>query len=78
MAHRDEARRLLRGHDASHARASEHIAFRSLTLDDEVERFLMHRDEALGNGDALGVGLGRHVDHAHIALLVDVGELLFV
>ena len=36
----------------------------------------MHGDEALGHGDALGVGFLRHVHHAHVALLVDMGQLL--
>ena len=38
----------------------------------------MHGNEALCHGDALGVGFRRHIDHAHVALLVDVSEFLLV
>ena len=47
-------------------------------INDQVARFLMHGDEAFSHGDTLGVGFRRHIDHAHVALLVDVGEFLLV
>jgi hypothetical protein len=46
-----------------------------LRLQDEIERGLRHGDEAFRAGRALGDGLGRHVDHARLAFLVEVAEL---
>lgn len=36
----------------------------------------MHEDGALGDGDAMGLGLVGHVDHAHLALGVHVRQLV--
>ena len=36
----------------------------------------MHEDGALGNGDAMGLGLVGDVDHAHLALGVHVRQLV--
>ena len=39
-------------------------------------RLGVHEDGALGDGDAMGLGLVRHVDHAHLALGVHVRQLV--
>ena len=36
----------------------------------------MHEDGALGDGDAMGLGLVGHVDHAYLALGVHVRQLV--
>ena len=36
----------------------------------------MHEDGALGDGDAMGLGLVGHIDHAHLALGVHVRQLV--
>ena len=36
----------------------------------------MHEDGALGDGNAMGLGLVGHVDHAHLALGVHVRQLV--
>lgn len=36
----------------------------------------MHEDGALGDGDAMGLGLVGHVDHTHLALGVHVRQLV--
>lgn len=36
----------------------------------------MHEDGALGDGNAMGLGLVGHVDHAHLALSVHVRQLV--
>ena len=77
MAHGDDIARAFDGHNARHARAGQHVALGGLALHDERKRGGVHGDEALGHGHALGVGLLRHVHHAHVAVLVDMGELLF-
>lgn len=75
MAHRDERTRLLGRHHARHARARQNVALRSLAFHDERQRLGVHGDEALCDRNALGVRLLGHIDHADVALLVDVRQM---
>lgn len=36
----------------------------------------MHKDSALGDSDAMGLGLVGHVDHTHLALGIHVRQLV--
>ena len=76
MAHGDDVARALDGHDARHARTSKHIALFSAVLQHHGLRLGVHEDGALGDGNAMGLGLVGHVDHAHLALGVHVRELV--
>ena len=76
MAHGDNVARTLDGHNARHARAGEHVALLGAVLQHHSLRLGMHEDGALGNGDAVCLGLVGHVDHAHLALGVYVRQLV--
>ena len=76
MAHGDDVARALDGHDARHARAGEHVALFGAVLQHHGLRLGMHEDGALGDGNAMGLGLVGHVDHAHLALGVHVRQLV--
>ena len=76
MAHGDDVARAFDGHNARHARAGEHIALFGAILQHHGLRLGMHEDGALGDGDAMGLGLVGHVDHAHLALGVHVRQLV--
>ena len=76
MAHGDDVARAFDGHDARHARAGQHIALFSAVLQYHGLRLGMHEDGALGDGDAMGLGLVGHVDHANLALGVHVRQLV--
>ena len=78
MAHGNQRARLLCGHHARHARARQHVALRRFALDDQRQRVGMHADEALGHGHALRDVLIGHVHHAHVALLVDMRQMLLL
>ena len=78
MAHGDERAGLLGGHDARHARACQDVALGRLALHDKRQRIGVHADEALGHGHALGDVLLGHIDHAHIALLIDMRQMLLL
>ena len=76
MAHGNNIARALDGHDARHARASKHVALFGTVLQHHGLRLGVHEDGALGDGDAMGLGLVGHVDHAHLALGVHVRQLI--
>ena len=76
MAHGDDVARALDGHDARHTRAGKHIALFGTILQHHGLRLGVHEDGALGNGDAMGLGLVGHVDHAYLALGVHVRQLV--
>ena len=76
MAHGDDVARAFDGHDARHARASEHVALFGTVLQHHGLRLGVHEDGALGDGDAMGLGLVGHVDHAYLALGVHVRQLV--
>ena len=76
MTHGNDVARALDGHNARHARASKHIALFGAVLQYHGLRLGMHEDGALGDGDAMGLGLVGHVDHAHLALGVHVRQLV--
>ena len=68
MAHGDDVTRALDGHDARYARTGKHIALFGAILQHHGLRLGMHEDGALGDGDAMGLGLVGHVDHTNLAL----------
>ena len=76
MAHGNDIARAFDGHDARHARAGEHIALFSAVLQHHGLRLGVHEDGALGDGDAMGLSLVGHVDHAYLALGVHVRQLV--
>ena len=76
MAHGDDVTRALDGHNARHARAGKHVALLGAVLQHHGLRLGMHEDSALGDSNAMGLGLVGHVDHAHLALGVHVRQLV--
>ena len=75
MAQRDQLVRALGGHDAGDARGREHVALLGFALLDQRQRCRRHRDEAFRARGAMRHGLVGDVDHARLALLVEMGEL---
>ena len=76
VAHGDDVARTFDGHDARHARAGEHVTLLGAVLQHHRLRLGMHEDGALGDGDAVRLGLVGYVDHAHLALGVHVRQLV--
>ena len=76
MAHGDDIARALDGHNARHARAGKHVALFGAVLQHHGLRLGMHEDGALGDGNAMGLGLVGHVDHAYLALGVHVRQFV--
>ena len=76
MAHGDDVTRALDGHDARHACAGKHVALLGAVLQHHSLRLGVHEDSALGDSNAMGLGLVGHVDHAHLALGVHVRQLV--
>lgn len=68
MAKRNEFARFLRRHDAGDARSRDNVAFFRAVRKHGGERSSLHGDEALGNGNAFGLGFFGHIDHMGIAL----------
>ena len=68
--------RALDSHDARHARAGKHVALLGAVLQHHGLCLGMHENGALGNGNAMRLGLVGHVDHAHLALGVHVRQLV--
>ena len=76
MAHGDDVTRTFDGHDARNACASEHVALFSAILQHHGLRLGVHKNRALGDGNAMGLGLVGHVNHAHLALGIHVRQLV--
>ena len=76
MTHGDDVARALDGHNARHARAGKHVALFGAVLQHHGLRLGVHKNGALGDGNAMGLGLVGHVDHAHLALGVHVRQLV--
>ena len=76
MAHGDDVARAFDGHDARHARAGKHVALFGAVLQHHGLRLGMHEDGALGDGNAMRLGLVGHVNHAYFALGVHVRQLV--
>ena len=76
MAHGNDVARALDGHDARHARAGKHVALFCAILQHHGLRLGVHEDGALGDGDAMGLGLVGHVDHAYLAFGVHMRQLV--
>ena len=66
--------RALCRHDPGDAGGRKHVALGHAPCKDEVERLRHHGDEAHGARGAGGDLLARHVDHAGLALVVEVAE----
>jgi hypothetical protein len=77
VAKRYEVGGSLGSHYARDPGYSEDIAFGGTPVAHKVESGGAEGDLACGNGYTLGVGLGAHVYHARVALLVKVGKLGF-
>ena len=78
MAHGNELARALGSHNASHACAGKNITLLGAIFEHHRLRLGVHEDGSLGNGEAARLGLLRHIDHAHIALLVNMGKRVAV
>jgi hypothetical protein len=76
MAQRDQFVGALRRHDAGEPRDAEHVALLGVALEHQIERLFRHQHAALSDRDAFGGGLGRDIDHAGLARLAEMGELL--
>ena len=76
MTHGDDIARALDGHDARHTRAGKHVALFGAVLQHHGLRLGMHEDGALGDGNAMSLGLVGHVDHAYLALGIHVRQLI--
>ena len=76
MAHGDNVARAFDGHNARHARAGKHVALFGAVLQHHSLRLRVHEDGALGDGDAMGLGLVGHVDHAHLTLGIHMRQLV--
>ena len=57
MAHGDDVTRALDGHDARHTRAGKHVALFGAVLQHHGLRLGVHEDGALGDSNAMGLGL---------------------
>ena len=78
VAHGDEVARALARHDAGDACACEDVALFGAVLEHHGLGFRVHEDGALGDRDAFGDLFVSHVDHAHVAVLVDMCEIVAV
>ena len=78
VAHGDEVARALARHDAGDACACEDVALFGAVLEHHGLGFRVHEDGALGDRDAFGDLLVSHVDHTHVAVLVDMCEIVAV
>ena len=78
MAHGNELARALGSHNASHACAGKNITLLGAIFEHHRLRLGVHEDGSLGNGEAARLGLLRHIDHAHIASLVNMGKRVAV
>src|SRR5579872_4276045 len=68
--------RALGRHDTGDAGDAEHVAFLRIALADNGERLVLHDHFAFGDGNALGDGLVRHVDHAGLAAAAQMAKFL--
>ena len=75
VAERDEVGGPLGSHDARHARDGEHVSLVVGPRDDACERLVPHLYASLRHRPAPGRRLLPHVDHAYVALWIEVGEL---
>src|SRR5690349_21607809 len=75
MAKRDQVRRALGAHDAGEPRDREHVALLDAALLNERERRGLHDDRALGGCHPFSLRLVGDVDHAGLALFVEMREL---
>ena len=66
--------RALGRHDAGDAGGGEHVALRSISAQDQVQRLRRHGDETLGGGAPLRDRLLRDIDHARLAGLVQMAQ----
>ena len=74
MAQGYEVGGTLRGHDARKSGYPDDVALAMASGDDEPQGVGLHPDAAPRDRDTVGGGLRRHVDHAGVALRVEVGQ----
>ena len=74
MAQRNQLAGLLGGLYAGDARDAEHVALAGAARLDEFQRLWQHFYPAAGDGDAVRVRFGGHVDHVGLALGVEMGQ----
>ena len=74
MAQRDEVAGLFGGHDGGDAGYAQHVAFFCGAVLHNRQGFGLHGDEAFGDCNAVGGGLGAYVNHMGLALGIKVGE----
>ena len=78
VAHGDEVARALTRHDACDARACEDVALFGAVLEHHGLGLGVHEDGALGDCDSFGDLLVSHIDHAHVAVLIHMREIVAV
>ena len=74
VAHGDELRGPLGGHDAGNPSGFEHVALFYLTVADQLEGRSPHVDIASGQRRAHGRRFSGDIHHAHAALFVEMRE----
>ena len=74
MTHRDEVTRALGGHDPGDPGGAQHVAFGRIAGTDRCERRRVHSDPARRHRQPLRFRLGADIDHARVAVIIDVGE----
>ena len=76
MAERDQLRGALGGHDAAHLGAGQHVALGQGAFLEQLQGVGRKLHDGFGNGHAPGVGLGAHVHHGDVAVLVQMGKIV--
>ena len=76
MAERDQFRGALGGHDAAHLGAGQHVALGQGAFLEQFQGIGRKLHDGFGNGHTLGVGLGAHVHHGDVAVLVQMGKIV--
>ena len=74
VAQRDQVGGFLRRHDPGNARGGKHVALCHRAVADRVEGLRRHSDAADRHGYAVRFSLGADIDHARLALRIEVGE----
>src|SRR5438128_1611127 len=75
MAERNEARRLLCGHDAGDACDGERVAFRYVAFENPHQRRLIGAKARACDGAPVGHAFRTDVDHAGAALFIEMSQL---
>lgn len=78
VAHRDEFRGALAGHDACHLCNTQYIAFAAGAFFGSLVGFGIHADVAVGDGAAGGIRLARNIYHHGVAFGIKMIELAHI